>query len=116
LFTRCRYVERNALEDVPQLCGWPRSSGGRPHNWVQHVNRAETDEQLAALRRGAVRPRSDWALSQPSARAIDHGNLHNRACPVCSRICSLRDPLPLPLLRLVGRVLPLHEGSESPDP
>ena len=77
----CRYVERNALradlvaraedwrwgslwrwvhrrralEDVPELCPWPQSTGGRPRNWVQRVNQAETEEELAVPRRSVVR-------------------------------------------------------------
>ena len=77
--TICRYVERNPLrakivrpaeawrwsslwrqrnrivsEDVPPLAEWPIAP---PRNWLQRVNRAETDEELAAVRTSIARGR-----------------------------------------------------------
>lgn len=86
LFTVCRYVERNPLrarlvkraqdwrwsslwrrrhprvtEDVPTLSDWPETP---PRNWVQRVNRPETDQELealhASLRRGRPFGAESW--------------------------------------------------------
>ena len=39
------------LKDVPVLSDWPTPSGGRPRNWRQKVNAAETAAELEAMRR-----------------------------------------------------------------
>jgi putative transposase len=73
-FTVCRYVERNPLRanlvaraeswrwsslwhrfhhtGVPWLSAWPLPL---PDSWLQHVNGAETESELAALRSSVVR-------------------------------------------------------------
>ena len=76
--TVCRYVERNALraglveraQDWQWGSLWRRESGPaesrrllaewpveRPEDWQEHVNRAETEDELAALRGHIVRGR-----------------------------------------------------------
>jgi putative transposase len=74
LLTLCRYVERNALRaklvkraeqwrwcslwhrqqetQVPWLSDWPIPI---PETWVEHVNRPQTEAELAALRRSVQR-------------------------------------------------------------
>jgi putative transposase len=74
LLTLCRYVERNALRaklvkraeqwrwcslwhrqqetQVPWLSDWPTPI---PETWVEHVNRPQTEAELAALRRSVQR-------------------------------------------------------------
>ncbi|MBN2447303.1 MAG: transposase [Phycisphaerae bacterium] len=79
LLAVCRYVERNALraelvtraedwrwcslwrrrhpgvsDDVPPLSAWPLD---RPRNWVQRVNRPETEAELAAVQTSLQRGR-----------------------------------------------------------
>jgi hypothetical protein len=89
----CRYVERNALRAnlvakaqdwrwnslwargdrsssvAPMLTAWPVE---RPGRWTTLVNRAETEEELAALRRAIDRgrPYGDDRWSQRTARAL----------------------------------------------
>ena len=76
LYSVCRYVERNPLraglvrkaenwrwtslrryvfgnsEERALLADWPEA---RPRNWRAYVNRAETEAELAALRRSVAR-------------------------------------------------------------
>jgi putative transposase len=90
-FTVCRYVERNALRanlvaraenwrwsslwhrcqatQVPWLSDWPLAV---PEPWLQYVNRAETESELAALRRSVDRgaPYGDDTWQQQTAAAL----------------------------------------------
>jgi putative transposase len=74
-FTVCRYVERNPLRanlvaraqgwrwsslwhrthntQVPWLSAWPLAA--TPDRWLDYVNGAETESELAALRRSVLR-------------------------------------------------------------
>jgi putative transposase len=87
-FTVCRYVERNTLRanlvgraelwrwsslwqrcqntGVPWLSAWPLPL---PEHWLEYVNRAETESELAALRRSVVRgaPFGDDVWQQQTA-------------------------------------------------
>ena len=87
----CRYVERKALraklvlraEDwrwsslwhrthatqVPWLSEWPLALPGK---WTEHVNKAPTENELAALRRSVVRevPYGDGAWQEQTAAVL----------------------------------------------
>jgi len=87
----CRYVERNALraklvaraEDwrwsslwhrghatgVPWLHDWPVPM---PERWLQHVNKPESESELAALRRSVMRgaPYGNELWQQQTAKAL----------------------------------------------
>lgn len=87
----CRYVERNALRanlvpraeqwrwsslwhrchetGVPWLHAWPLTL---PTQWLQYVNRAETEKELAALRRCVARgaPFGDESWQAQTAQAL----------------------------------------------
>ena len=93
-FTVCRYVERNPLRanlvgraeqwrwsslwhrvqqtQVPWLCDGPLPLLG---DWIEHVNGAETDAELAALRRSVVRgaPFGDepWQVKAATALGLE---------------------------------------------
>jgi len=62
------------LEDVPTLVDWPVD---RPRNWIQRVNQAESQEELATMRRCVNRGRplgpADWV--QRMADQLDLGML-----------------------------------------
>ena len=86
--TLCRYVERNALRanlvkkaeqwrwsslwhrtqatEVPWLSTWPVTL---PEQWIEHVNAAQTESELAALRRSVTRgaPYGDEAWQAKTA-------------------------------------------------
>jgi len=90
-FTVCRYVERNPLRanlvaraeawrwsslwhrcrntGVPWLSAWPLAV---PEHWLKYVNGAETESELAALRRSVVRgaPSGDAMWQQQTAAAL----------------------------------------------
>jgi putative transposase len=90
-FSLCRYVERNALRanlvpraehwrwsslwhrchatGVPWLHDWPLPM---PERWLQYVNKAETESELAALRRSVQRgaPYGDERWQQQTAKAL----------------------------------------------
>jgi putative transposase len=90
-YTLCRYVERNALRAnlvrraenwrwsslwqrchqtaVPWLQEWPLPL---PHEWLAYVNRAETERELAALRRCVLRgaPYGDEGWQEQTAQAL----------------------------------------------
>jgi putative transposase len=87
----CRYVERNALRanlrpraeqwrwsslwhrckatGVPWLHDWPLPL---PEGWLHYVNQAETESELAALRRSVVRgvPFGDDLWQQQTAEGL----------------------------------------------
>ena len=87
----CRYVERNALRaalvpraehwrwsslwqccqatGAPWLHDWPVP---RPEGWLAYVNKPETESELAALRRSALRgaPYGDALWQQQTAKAL----------------------------------------------
>lgn len=89
--TVCRYVEGNALRahlvqraeawrwsslwhrvqqtQVPWLSAWPLAL---PSHWTEYVNRAETEKELAALRRCVVRgaPYGDALWQQQTVEAL----------------------------------------------
>jgi len=89
--TVCRYVERNPLRaklvkraeqwrwsslwqrlqrtQLAWLSDWPVAVPGR---WTEHVNGAETESELAALRRSVVRgaPYGDGVWQQQTAEAL----------------------------------------------
>jgi putative transposase len=90
-FSLCRYVERNALRanlvpraehwrwsslwhryhatGVPWLHDWPLPM---PERWLHHVNKPDTEEELAALRRSVWRgaPYGDQLWQQQTAKAL----------------------------------------------
>jgi len=90
-YTLCRYVERNALRanlvaraedwrwsslwhrcqatEVGWLSAWPLPM---PENWLKYVNGAETENELAALRRCVLRgaPFGDEAWQEQTAEAL----------------------------------------------
>ena len=92
LLTVCRYVERNPLRAglVPQaetwrwsslwhrvhasdqllLDGWPVAV---PKQWVEHVNRPETEAELEAVRRALVRGAPYGDTTWQKATAIQLG-------------------------------------------
>jgi putative transposase len=103
LFGVCRYVERNALRaglvdraevwpwgslyhrrganEGPTLDPWPLA---RPDRWVSYVNRAETANELEALRRSVVRgaPYGEPAWQERTARRLDlQSTLRSRGRP-----------------------------------
>jgi len=89
--TVCRYVERNALRaslvkqaenwrwsslwhrlhqtQVPWLSEWPMA---RPGHWLEYVNGAETESELAALRQSVMRgaPYGDEMWQKRTAEAL----------------------------------------------
>jgi putative transposase len=90
-FSLCRYVERNALRanlvpraehwrwsslwhryhatGVPWLHDWPLPM---PERWLRHVNKPDTEVELAALRRSVWRgaPYGDQRWQQQTAKAL----------------------------------------------
>jgi putative transposase len=95
LYTVLRYVERNPLRAglVPRAESWRWSSLGRgagagvadlhlhpwpvprPRDWVEHVNRPETEAELEAVRRSVVRGQpfggDDWQRQTAARLGLD---------------------------------------------
>jgi len=91
-----RYVERNALRagmvqraeawrwgslfargsDVSRLACLTPPPGGLPSDWVEHVNRAQTDKEIAAVRRCVQRSApfggKIWAKRAAKALGLEH--------------------------------------------
>jgi putative transposase len=105
LMAVCRYVERNPLraglvaraEDWRWSSFWRRTAGDEsarpllaagprpiPADWLAHVNRAETDEELAALRLSAQRGRPfggpEWVAATAQRLGLE-STLRSRGRP-----------------------------------